>query len=80
MLDGTTGRLVGAPSEEERTEFTARLSAARREDERRRALVDLPGATADGCAVSLWANIGRVEETAGALAQAAEMCQLARLS
>ncbi|MFC4058086.1 phosphoenolpyruvate--protein phosphotransferase [Planomonospora corallina] len=68
LVDGTSGRVRLEPSAEE-------LAGARRADTARRALLARatgPGATSDGHAVPLLANIGGPKDVAGALEHGAE--------
>jgi phosphotransferase system enzyme I (PtsI) len=72
ILDGDGALLIVEPGADERAEYercSAEQATAR---ERRKALRDTPGQTADGHPIALWANIGQPDEASLALEQGAE--------
>jgi len=72
ILDGTAALLIVAPDPTEHAEYERRRAEQQAVSLRQNELRDLPGQTADGHAVALWANIGRPEEAALARARGAE--------
>jgi multiphosphoryl transfer protein len=72
ILDGDESVLIVEPEAAERAEYERRSAEQDAARERRRALRDTPGQTADGHRVALWANIGRPDEARLALEQGAE--------
>jgi phosphoenolpyruvate-protein phosphotransferase len=67
ILDGTAALLIAGPNESERAGYLRRSATQRAETERRQQLRDLPGQTADGHQIALWANIGHPDEARLAL-------------
>jgi phosphoenolpyruvate-protein phosphotransferase len=72
ILDGAAMLLIAEPDEQERADYTRRADALRAESDRRQTLRDLPGQTADGYKIALWANIGHPDEARLALEHGAE--------
>jgi multiphosphoryl transfer protein len=72
ILDGGASLLLIDPDEAMRADYAARRAALEQARERQRALIDQPGATADGHRVALWANIGQPAEAEAARAAGAE--------
>jgi len=72
ILDGAAALLIAAPNAQERAEYTRRATELQAESTRRETLRDLPGQTADGHKVALWANIGHPDEARLALEHGAE--------
>lgn len=72
ILDGAATLLIAAPSPTEQADYQRRRAEQQAASLRQNELRDLPGQTADGHAIALWANIGRPEEAALARARGAE--------
>lgn len=71
ILDGDASVLVAQPDANERTRYEQRIEEQQTIRQRRQALHDQPGQTADGHEVALWANIGRPDEVSHVLEQGA---------
>jgi phosphotransferase system enzyme I (PtsI) len=72
ILDGGAGTLTLYPDPEQVAEARRRQTAQLAEEAELARFARLPSRTADGRALALAANIGRLEEVPGALAQGAE--------
>lgn len=72
VLDGAAALLLVDPDEATLQAYRERQASLATDRERQLALVGLPGATADGHRVALWANIGGPADAAAARAAGAE--------
>lgn len=72
ILDADSGVLIIAPDADVVTAYDARIAQQQAEQQRLDTLRDLPAITADGQAISLWANIGHPDDVHSALAFGAE--------
>ncbi|MDQ6660338.1 MAG: phosphoenolpyruvate--protein phosphotransferase [Chloroflexota bacterium] len=72
VVDGDHGTVTIAPDEASRTEAEARLATARRDRENLEVYRDLPGRTADGVHIEVFANIGSLAEAHKAVEMGAE--------
>lgn len=72
ILDGTTGRLIVAPSREEQEACAAARAEAERQTQELAAFRNRPTVTSDGVHVGLFANIGSPEEAGTSAALGAE--------
>jgi phosphotransferase system enzyme I (PtsI) len=72
IIDGAAGTLTLHPDPEQVAEARRRQTAQLAEEAQLVSFAKLPSRTADGRALALAANIGRLEEMPGALAQGAE--------
>ncbi len=72
IVDGVAGRVFVDPSEEVRCEYDRLETDLRARREALREFVDLPAVTADGVAIKLSANAGKVADAAAAAACRAE--------
>jgi phosphoenolpyruvate-protein phosphotransferase len=71
-LDGDAGRVIFTPSDDDLAQLRATEEARRAAGAAARELRGQPGRTADGGAIALLANIGRVEDAGRALEAGAE--------
>jgi phosphocarrier protein FPr/phosphocarrier protein len=78
ILDGDEGRLQVAPGPAEIAAAQTRLSERRARAVHAKAAAQEPCRTADGARIEVFANLGAVAETAGAVENGAEGCGLLR--
>jgi phosphocarrier protein FPr/phosphocarrier protein len=78
VLDADSGVLHMAPGADELTSAKASASERRKRSEAARAAAREDGRTADGVRVPVYANLGAVDEAAGAVQLGAEGCGLLR--
>lgn len=72
IVDGDNGMVTIAPDEESLTHAEGRIAAARRDKQDLQVYRDLPGTTADGQRVEVFANIGSLAEAHKAVEMGAE--------
>ncbi|MEO7913380.1 MAG: phosphoenolpyruvate--protein phosphotransferase [Roseiflexaceae bacterium] len=72
ILDGAAALLIADPGPHERADYTRRATALQAAHIGRQTLRDLPGQTADGHKIALWANIAHPDEARLALEHGAE--------
>ncbi|WP_287980575.1 phosphoenolpyruvate--protein phosphotransferase [Sphingomonas sp.] len=78
ILDGDAGTLVAAPTTDRLAAATTTIAERAAAEAAARAAGDRPARTRDGTAVSVFANLGSVEDARAAAAAGAEGCGLLR--